>query len=208
LDLISGSNCCEPETLHLFLRKANGTFAARQEIKFAWPDPVPFAFHRANNRPWLLDWDRDGRTDLVIPASFRAFVSSGPLARKTELAVRSIDLPIVDGDNPLAFSFADWDGDGVFDLLVGGQFREVKDGPWRYRVSWYRNTSTKGEPAFAKARVLLTIPAEWELNAFAVVDHNRDGRADLVVSATKDWTRKKDVGWTCTSQLLLYHGRG
>jgi hypothetical protein len=207
LDLVSGSNCCDPETIHLFLRRADGTFGARREIKFERPglSPAVRTFARGRSRPHLFDWDRDGKTDLVIANLGRrtVLVSPGPLAGKAEVAVKAVELPACpDEAHPVETGFADWDGDGAFDLLVAAQYRAVKDGPWRYAVYWFRNTAPKGEPKFAAGARLVTIPAPWELNAFAVVDR------ELVVSVSKDWERKTGGGRAVDSKLWRYRRRG
>ncbi len=134
-DLVSGSNCCDPETIHLFLRRADGGFAARQEVKFDRPglSPIERRLSRGRSRPHLLDWNRDGHTDLVIAyrGGRRLLMSEGPLASKTEVAVKSFAPPAVpEAANPLEFRFADWDDDGQFDLLVASLYGEAKDGPW------------------------------------------------------------------------------
>ena len=35
--MVSGSNCCDPFTVHLFVRKADGTFAACREVRYTTP---------------------------------------------------------------------------------------------------------------------------------------------------------------------------
>jgi hypothetical protein len=196
---VSGSNCCDPERVFLFLRKPDGSFAARREVRFELPghDPV---YMVGQSHPHLLDWDGDGRTDLVVgqPGSWTLSVSAGPLAGKTEVAVKPFALPAVPDAKPWYFAFADWDGDGRFDLLAAVQYRDETDGRWHYGIFWLRNTAAKGEPTFAAPSRLLTIPAPWESGAFAVVDRGRDGCPDLVVSVS----RKRTSG--VESQLWLY----
>ena len=203
---MSGSNCCAPETVHLFPRQADGTFGPRQEVKFERPGVARTVkvFARGRCRPHLFDWDRDGKTDLVIANLGRqtVLVSPGPLAGKAEVAVKAFELPALpDEAHPVETTFADWDGDGVFDLLVAAQYREVKDGPWRYAVNWFRNTAPKGEPKFGEGTRLVTIPEPWGLHALAVADR------DLVVSVSRDWERKKGGGWTADSKLWRYRRR-
>jgi hypothetical protein len=209
LDLVSGSNCCDPETVHLFLGRAGGTFADRREIKFERPglDPTLRLLARGTTRPLLRDWNRDGRTDLVIGyvGSTTLLVSAGPLAGKTTVKVEPVALPKIPNANPVYFGVADWDDDGAFDLLAAMQYREAKDHHWSYGVYWFRNTSAQGEPTFAPPSRLLALPRPWELNAFAVVDDGRGGVSGLVVSMVKDWKRNpKGGGWSGVSHLRLY----
>jgi hypothetical protein len=193
------------------MRKPDGSLAARREVRLERPgiDPVFRRFARGRTRPHLLDWDRDGHTDLVVgyPGNWTLQVSAGRLAGKTEVAVKPFAVPAPPQTQPVYFGFADWDRDGRFDLLAAVQYRQTKDGPWGCGIYWFRNTSARGEPSFTPASRLLTIPAPWELNAFAVVDRRQDGRLDLVVSVTRDWKQKKDGRWAVRSELWLYRRR-
>jgi hypothetical protein len=74
---------------------------------------------------------------------------------------------------------ADWDGDGVPDLLVGSG-----DGS----VRWYRNTTKSGAPTLAAPQMLVAAAKDGADAARSgmrskveVVDWNGDGRADLLV---------------------------
>jgi hypothetical protein len=206
LDLVSGSNCCDPYHIHLFLRDANGLFGKRWLVSFK--DPKPNKFARGTSRPYLLDWNRDGHTDLVVayPGSWTLEVALGPLVGAkgiSFLPTRSIKLPAIAGASPVHFSFVDWDGDGNTDLLVG-----VESGttPSAYSIYWYRNTSAKGAPKFAKAVHLLDVPKPWELNAFTTVAWGGDKRPSLIVSVSKG-LKLGEGGrewWPVESKLWLY----
>jgi hypothetical protein len=114
------------------------------------------------------------------------------------------------------FGFADWDGDGRFDLLAALQCQKGSDavrqdpqkrteGPVSYSIYWFRNTTARGEPTFAPPSRLLTIPAPWELNGFSVRDRGQGGRLDLVVSVSKNLRpNPKDGYFSVDSQLWLY----
>jgi hypothetical protein len=132
----------------------------------------------------------------------------GPLAGKTEVQVKPFGLPQVPNASPVHFAFADWDGDGKFDLLAGvehgGGWGEDGRLPASYSIYWFGNTSAKGVPVFEAARRLLTIPAPWELKAFSVVDWDQDGRLDLVVSVSRSGKPKE----AHCSQLWLYRRKG
>jgi hypothetical protein len=212
-DLVSGSNCCDPWTVHLFLRKADGTFAPRREIKFAPPPAERIGVVRGHYRPHLLDWNRDGRTDLVLDhsQSWKFQVGAGPLRDKSEVDVKSFPLPQLPDRNPYDFEFADWDGDGLVDVLMAGAYLKTEKGPWLYDIYWLRNVSPRGEPKFEPPVRLLTAPAQsmgWQFDGYAVVDRGRAGRQDLVVSVSKNWQRNPKGGWSNNSQLLLYRRKG
>jgi hypothetical protein len=205
--LISGSNCCDPSGIHLFRRRADGSFAERTELRFTEPKVGPFTRGRA--RPHLVDWRRDGHADLVIgylghpplqttrpfqASRWTLLVDSGPLAEKKDLAVKLLELPPILGGSPIGFSFADWDGDGRVDLLVGVQWdgppRYKPDGvypyqPERFSVYWFRNTSDTRYPKFVEASHLFDVPYPWQLHALTAVNWGRDTRPSLVVSVSK-----------------------
>jgi hypothetical protein len=212
LDLVSGSNCCDPYRIHLFPRRANGSFAERTEVYVkAKPE---HKFERGTTRPHLVDWNRDGHTDLVVAHVhlWTLEIALGPLTGKKDIAflpTRPVQLPPIPDVSPIHFSFADWDGDGRMDLLVG-----CSSGPQpsRYSVYWFRNTSDKGPPRFAEPVHLLDVPKPWQLHAFTAVNWGRDSRPSLVVSVTKGWKIGEDwkLGeggkgwWPVTSELWLY----
>jgi hypothetical protein len=212
----------------LFLRKKDGTFAARQDVRLKWPGPDRFGpfggFGRAVTNPHLLDWNRDGHTDLVIgytqggwhDTQWTLYVGTGPLAGKAEVVVKPFALPKVPDANAVYFSFADWDGDGRVDLLAAVRYQKGSDAvrqhaqkrtdePVSYALYWFRNTADKGEPKFAAATRLLTIPAPWQLDGFSFVDRGKGGRLDLVVSVSKNVRPNRADGYfSVDSQLWLY----
>jgi hypothetical protein len=201
LDLLSGSNCCDAGRVFVFLRNPNGTFADRHELRLKISDRDLF---RTCPTPHLVDWDRDGHTDLVMGqrlahGKWQLDIGLGPLAGKTEVAVKQFELPAIPDARVPHFGFADWDGDGSIDLLAAVQGKEQQ------AIYWFRNTAIKGEPKFAaEGRRLLTIPAPWRLGAFSIVDWGQDGRLDLVVNRTKNRPGSTDFFLPAESQLWLY----
>jgi hypothetical protein len=217
----------------LFLRNKDGSFAARQDVRLKLPVKIPglnpgeLGLARAVTNPHLIDWDGDGHNDLVVGHTegwlgqqWTLYVCAGPLAGKTELTAKAFALPKVPDAEPLYFGFADWDGDGRFDLLVAlrcqkgsdavrGDPLKRTDEPVRYGIYWFRNTATNGEPKFAAASPLLTLSAPWELDAFTVVDRGQNGRLDLVVSVSKNIRHNPKHGYfDVDSQLWLYRRTG
>ena len=153
MDLISGSNCCDPWTVHLFLRKADGTWGARQAVTFVrldmTPDERKFTM-RGHSRPHLIDWNRDGHTDLVLAnsLSWNLQVGAGPLKGTSEVLVKPFPLAALPDRNPYDFQFADWDGDGLLDVLFASSYLNPERTQWLYDIDWCRNTSRNGEPKF------------------------------------------------------------
>ena len=191
------------------------------------------------NRPYLVDWRGDGHTDLVIgypghspywngrpyqAHRWTLFAGAGPRAEKEVLtlkkfdlapALKRLELPPILGGLPAAFAFADWDGDGRVDLLVGVQWdaapRYNPKGSYPYRpdhfsVYWFRNTSDKGPPRFAEASHMLDVPYPWQLHALTAVSRERDAPPSVVVSVSKSKEGKIHGGLEA-SELWLYRAK-
>ncbi len=145
---------------------------------------------RGVSLPYLVDWDRDGHTDLVIGywSRWEFLLIRGPLRDRRKFVFQRVSLPSIPNASPTCFAFADWDGDGRLDLLVG----VVRtDGAARKRsVYWLRNLSDKGPPKFAEAARLLDLPAPWELDALTTVKWGGDVLPSLVVSVGRDWRQE------------------
>lgn len=159
---------------------------------------------RGLTQPHLLDWDRDGNTDLLVvyPGSYvysgPLWVSRGPPAGKHEFKVQRVDVLRKD-DGIVDLSIEDLDKDGAFDLTVAWSRYDEKAKVQDYGIGWLQNTTTSGEPVFADEERLISLPKPWRLIAFALVDWDTDGDVDVVLSVSKG--SRKD-GYV--RQLWLY----
>jgi hypothetical protein len=157
--------------------------------------------------PSLVDWNADGLLDLVfgnndgevflrlsegtekrVPG-YTALPSQpvfSGLHKELHFKTRSNMLPY--GEKHAAPVAVDWDGDGLLDLLVGS---------YSGAVYLLRNSGTAKEPMFDTREHLLPpglgddqwakqghAPKRGIRSQIQVVDYNRDGKLDLLVS---DW---------------------
>ena len=169
----------------MFRRLKDGGFAPRQKVKPVFP-PEQFGRVRTSalaSRVAVADLNGDGKPDVLIGGRDRGFlgVVYGPLAGKDELTVQRMwpegQEPYPPGTrlstNPV---LADWDGDGLPDLILG-----LRGGERRRGVYWCRNVGTKREPKFGPSQ-LLVADHRGEITGLCVADWNGDGRPDLIVS--------------------------
>jgi len=150
------------------------------------------AFQAAHVACHAVDWDGDGRTDLLLGARhgevFLARNDGKGFAEPVQLEAGGKPLKAPSADaGPHA---ADWDGDGDLDLLVGDD---------KGRVTLYRNEGTRTEPKLAAGETLIPerggrfvqerckLSEECAMRAKPwVVDWNGDGKPDLLVGDFHD----------------------
>lgn len=151
--------------------------------------------------PFAVDWDTDGDLDLVIGGFDGTVWLRENLGTATDFAFGETPVAVEAGGGPIglksegmqanwahaAVVAADWDGDGLFDLVTG-----CDDGS----VRWFRNVGAKGKPEFAAAERLVPphegsgydafvepggVPKPGIRSQVAVADMNGDEKPDLLV---------------------------
>lgn len=135
-----------------------------------------------------MDWDADGDQDIVFGTiDGKVHWSENLNAKKLQFADPSVIDLNDDRKNmsDAAPCVADWDSDGLLDLLVGAE-----DGS----VHWFKNVGTSHTPKFSDGTTLIpTSPIGWssDLDRNAgdwglrvrphVADWNGDGQPDLLI---------------------------
>ncbi len=161
--------------------------------------------------PYAVDWDGDGDEDLVSgnTAGYIGFIENlggsptrwappvylsagGKLIREEAGPNGSIQGPAEAKWGYSILSVADWDGDGLADIMTNGIWG---------KVVWYRNVGTRTAPRLAPARPVEVAPGtvspkpawnwwnpagrefvtQWRTTP-QMIDWNGDGLMDLVMS--------------------------
>jgi hypothetical protein len=199
LDLVSGSY--DPGELYLFRGLGGGKFAAREVIRDKSGKPilkVPDQKDRVESfGSWvaLVDWDDDGDLDILV-GTFDGMMflrrNEGTRTKPVYSAQnewvmvgpKRLRVPGGAHANPV---IADWDGDGLWDILTGSG-----DGG----VYWYRNVGKRGQPRFAPPVALIPPhvgigyselldtgqqPRPGIRSQIAVTDYDGDGKLDILL---------------------------
>jgi hypothetical protein len=193
------SNSYDPGHCYYFRGLGAGKFAKSEEVVDKAGVPVRSTPDQKQNVQSFgsfyapVDWDADGDQDMLIGCfggGLKLRMNEGDAA-KYAFAAENIEVHA--GDKPLNVAahccpiVADWDGDGLWDLLAGSD-----DGS----VTWFQNTGTKTSPQFAEGETLVEKHdgngydlMRWDesditpgiRSQIEVVDHNGDGKLDLLL---------------------------
>lgn len=139
--------------------------------------------------PFVVDWDGDWKKDLLVGDSEgHLYLYRNQGSDASPLFLKREEVTTVSGNllasGGLAPSMADWDGDGLPDLLVGNG-----DGT----IRWVRNVGEPSQPAFEDSSSPILV-GEAVLNVGGktrpwVTDLDQDGRKDLIVGAADGTVR-------------------
>ncbi len=139
-----------------------------------------------------MDWNNDGKKDLVsgdTKGQVWLFLNTG--TDKEPVLASGVRLeadgkPIVGNpprywgsdEKPMGIyskiHFADWNGDGLRDLLVGQSGANVHD------LLFYKNIGTQGEPKLAKPEPLELPGPKMSRPSPYIVDWDGDGKLDML----------------------------
>ena len=176
--------------------------------------------------PFCVDWDGDGDEDIITgnTAGYVGFFENltggenPKWARSVNLKAAGRAIRIQAGPNGsiqspceakwgyTTLSVADWDHDGLHDLIINSIWGEVL---------WYRNIGTKKEPKLAAAEAVeldgsmpkpkwfwwdggeRQLVTQWRTTPMAI-DFTRDGLTDLVMLDSEGYLclfERKEGGW-------------
>jgi FG-GAP-like repeat len=194
------ANSYDPGHCYLFRGRPNNQFAAVEEMRDKSGVPIRSAPVQKQNYQSFgsfydaVDWDGDGDLDLLIgcfSGELKVRINEGD-AKSPRFATENLAVKTAAGE-PLKVKahfcpvVADWDGDGVWDIIAGSD-----DGS----VTWFRNTGSKTSPVFAAGQELVK---KHEGNGYDILawndadivpgiraqpevfDYNGDGKLDLLV---------------------------
>jgi hypothetical protein len=197
-DLISGSY--DPGEIYLFRGLGKGQYASRQTINDRNGRPIltnpnqQQDFESFGSWVTTVDWDHDGDLDLLLGTfdghlliRLNEGTREDPQYALENIQVQAGDKPAEIPSQHATPVVVDWDGDGMWDILSGGNGGGVY---------WLKNVGKLGEPRFERVDNLIPAPVDVpgleELTQnhplgpgirtqVYATDVNLDGKVDLLV---------------------------
>lgn len=202
-DMITGHYW--PGDIHYFERRTDGSFGQLSYLKdetgrnlnagLPWDDENTPRMESLAAAPWATDFDGDGDFDMLIGNIVGEVIlvenvgtKRKPLFSKGRTKLTAGGVPIKVGGGDSGPVHADWNGDGLRDLVIG-----AGDGS----VVWCQNTGSETKPDFASPETLVVAPPEEASyepyphgtlpkrpgirTKVCVADYDADGRVDLLV---------------------------
>ena len=186
MDIVTGSYTGQ---FYLFRGQQGGGFAQREVFVDAKGATLVMPFDSIYSVvPELVDMDADGDLDLVVAsrsAAVQIITNTGtrsePVWSDERQELKTIKGRAIEGSNA---HHADWDGDGVRDLILGSEGGTV---------TWHRNVGKNDAPRYDKAETLVkpahsnrgqegSTPKRHGMRVKVhVTDYNGDGKPDLLV---------------------------
>ena len=134
-----------------------------------------------------MDWNNDGIKDLIsgdTKGSVWVFINTG--TKEKPVLAKGVQLKaagkiVIKGSHELAgpyskLHYADWDGDGLNDLLIGQLSNIV----------FYKNIGAKSEPEFNDPVELTNAGGSFpDRSSPYVIDWDEDGKKDMVIGTEK-----------------------
>jgi hypothetical protein len=141
-----------------------------------------------------VDWGGDGDLDLRILVRLNEGTKAEPKFATESISVQAggADAQVPHHAMPVA---ADWDGDGLFDLVTGSNGGAVY---------WFRNVGEKDAPKFAAPEKLVEDGAVGQRTQVAVADFDGEGDLDLLVGDYKGEYDREAKKLTCEGWVWLF----
>ena len=124
--------------------------------------------------PFVIDWDNDGKTDIVAGNTYGEAVLFRNISTGTQLAFDSGTVVAKVNDSAVPFVI-DWNEDGRKDLVVGSG-----DGT----LNLFLNNGIESQPSFNPTPDYIPLVYGNNMAPFVVTDWDADGKKDLLIGSS------------------------